>query len=84
MPKLALIGDARRIIDVLLDGAEPKNPKAQEDVEHLRQLPMTYSDYHGVGQLDHPYFVILVGTFPALLEEKIISTGGQHGTAKVG
>jgi len=73
MLKLSGIGDAQKIIDVLLNDAEPKNPKAKEDVEHLRSLPMTYSDYHGVAQLDHPYFIILVGTFPTLLEEKCIS-----------
>lgn len=71
MLKLGKIGDAKRIIDVLLNGAEPKSPGASEDVKHLRSLPMTYSDYHGVGQLDTPYFIVLVGTFPVLLEKKV-------------
>ncbi len=76
MPKLSQIGDAKRIIDVLLRDAEPKNPNAKEDVEHLRSLLMTYSDYHGIGILTTPYFIVVVGTFPILLEEKRVTKGG--------
>lgn len=72
MPKLGLIGDAKRIIDVLLHDVEPKHPAAKEDVEHLRSLPIIYSDYHGVGVLNTPYFIILVGTFPSLTEARVL------------
>lgn len=60
MLKLGKIGDAKRIIDAVLDG----------NVEGIEQA--TYSDYHGVGQLDTPYFIVLVGTFPVLLEKKVV------------
>ena len=60
MPKLSKIGNAQAIINAVLDGK----------VEGIEQA--TYSDYHGVGQLDTPYFIVLVGTFPILLEKKVI------------
>jgi len=72
MLKLADIGDARRIIDVIIFDSKPKNKVAIEDVKHLRSLRVTYSDYHGVGILKTPYFDILVGTFPILLKENLI------------
>lgn len=75
MLKLVPIGNAERIINVLLHNVEPKNPTANDDVEHLRSLPMMYSDYHGVGILITPYFDIVIGTFPSLLEKAVSSRG---------
>lgn len=64
MPKLSKIGSAQAIIDAVLDGK----------VEGIEQA--TYSDYHGVGILTTPYFIVVIGTFPVLLEEKRIAIGG--------
>lgn len=66
MPKLSKIGNAQAIIDAVLDGK----------VDGIEQA--TYSDYHGVGQLDTPYFIVVHGTFPVLLEEKRITIGGEQ------
>jgi hypothetical protein len=60
MIKLGKIGNAQAIIDAVLDGK----------VEGIEQA--TYSDYHGVGQLVTPYFIVLVGTFPVLTEAKVV------------
>lgn len=60
MSKLGKIGNAQAIIDAVLDGK----------VEEIQQA--SYSDYHGVGQLDTPYFIVLVGTFPSLTEAKVL------------
>lgn len=64
MQKLSKIGDAQAIINAVLDGK----------VEGIEQA--TYSDYHGVGQLTTLCFIVLVGTFPILLEEKRVTVGG--------
>lgn len=60
MLKLSKIGGTHAIIDAVLDGK----------VEGIEQA--TYSDYHGVGQLDTPYFIVLHGTFPVLTEAKVV------------
>ncbi len=60
MLKLSKIGNAQAIIDAVLGGK----------VDGIEQA--TYSDYHGVGQLNTPYFIVLVGTFPALTEAKVV------------
>lgn len=66
MTKLSKIGSAQAIIDAVLG----------RKVEGIEQA--TYSDYHGVGQLTTPYFIVLVGTFPVLLEEKRVTIGGEE------
>jgi len=60
MLKLSKIGNAQTIIDAVLNGK----------VEGIEKA--TYSDYHGVGQLDTPYFIVVQGTFPVLLEAKVV------------
>ncbi|GAI17458.1 unnamed protein product [marine sediment metagenome] len=60
MPKLSKIGNAQAIINAVLGGK----------VEGIEQA--TYSDYHGVGQLDTPYFIVVHGTFPSLTEAKVL------------
>jgi len=59
MAKLSKVGSAEAIIKAALAGK----------IEGL-DGPITYSDYHGVGILTTDYFVVIVGTFPVLLEEK--------------
>jgi len=61
MLKLSKIGNAQAIIDAVLAGK----------VEGIEQA--TYSDYHGVGQLDTPYFIVLIGTFPSLTEARVLA-----------
>ena len=60
MLKLSKIGNAQAIIDAVLSGK----------VEGIQQA--TYSDYHGVGQLTTPYFIVLHGTFPVLTEARVL------------
>lgn len=64
MVKLGKIGSARAIISAVLAG----------EVDGIEEA--TYSDYHGIGQLDTPYFIVLLGTFPSLTEAKITRLGG--------
>lgn len=61
MAKLSKIGSARAIIDAALAG----------EIDGL-DGPVRYSDYHGVGQLDTPYFVVVIGTFPVLTEAAVV------------
>ncbi len=68
MLKLGKVGNVQTIIDAVLDGK----------VEGIEWA--TYSDYHGIGQLDTPYFIVLQGTFPSLTVAKIrefAKEGGQ-------
>ncbi len=65
MLKLSKVGSAHAIIDAVLDGK----------VEGIEQA--TYSDYHGVGQLDTPYFVVLQGTFPSLTVANVRKLGKE-------
>lgn len=60
MLKLSKIGNAQAIINAVLTGK----------VEGIERA--SYSDYHGVGQLDTPYFIVLHGTFPVLTEAKVL------------
>jgi len=68
MVRLGKIASNEEIIDKLISSDDTDN----EDLRHLRSLPYTYSDYHGIGQLDHPYFVIIHDTFPPLTEAKVL------------
>ena len=58
--KLSKVGNAQAIIEAALDGK----------IEGLDGT-VTYSDYHGVGILTTQYFIVVIGTFPILLEEKL-------------
>ncbi|MBA7608649.1 hypothetical protein ES703_15828 [subsurface metagenome] len=69
MIRLGKIGDTKKVVALLLKG---ENPDASPELDELLKLPMTYSDYHGVGQLETPYFIILMDTFPPLVKKCVI------------
>lgn len=69
MQKLGEMGNAREIVDLIIAG---KNPKKSAELDELLKLHMKWSDYHGIGILDTPYFVIIMDTFPPLTEERSI------------
>lgn len=39
--------------------------------QDLLHTPMKWDDYHGIGQLESPYFLALIDTFPPTVEHEI-------------
>ncbi len=78
MIKLGKIAPNKEIIRLLINPEQGKEfakgleEEAKEDLLHLLSLPITYSDYHGVGQLETPYFVVLHDTFPPLIKARVL------------
>ena len=78
MIKLGKIAPTKDIIHLLTNPGQGKEfaeglkGEAKKDLLHLLSLPTRYSDYHGVGQLETPYFVVVHDTFPPLIEAKVL------------
>lgn len=78
MVRLGEIAPTKEIIRLLINPSQGKEfakglkEGAKKDLLHLLSLPTAYSDYHGVGQLETPYFVVLHDTFPPLVEAKVL------------
>ena len=78
MIKLGKIAPTKEIIRLLINPSQGKvfaeglEEEAKKDLLHLLSLPTKYSDYHGVGQLETPYFLVLHDTFPPLVEARVL------------
>lgn len=60
--KISNLKHLDKVVESILNGEDEK----------FLGMPFHYSDYHGVGELETPYFVIQIGTFPVLTERKEI------------
>jgi hypothetical protein len=58
--KIGSLKDLEKTVELILKGEH----------EEFQGVPFSYSDYHGVGELETPYFMIQIGTFPVLTEKK--------------
>lgn len=76
MQKLGEIGGIRDTVNHLILGV---NPDSSPELEELLSLPMEWSDYHGIGILNTPYFVVVMDTFPPLTEKVIVVRMGEEG-----
>lgn len=78
MVRLGGIASTKEIIRLLTNPdqgkgfAESLEAEAKKDLLHLLSLPTEYSDYHGIGQLETPYFIVVHDTFPPLTEARVL------------